>query len=89
MRPRTGKGPSWINEPQPQSRTPAKMVEEVDSSDNQMDVDPAPSQDALSDLEWMRQRMAKSIVDDSDTTATHLDPPPPGVADVNKVRLCG
>ena len=52
MQPRTGKGPSWTNESQPQYHTSAK-VEKVNPKDDQIDVNPAPPQDVLSDLEWM------------------------------------
>ena len=87
MQPRTAKGPSWANEPQPQPQAPVKKVGGVDPKDNQMDLDSAPSQDALSDLEWMKQRMAKSAVQESETITPHPDPPPPNVTDINQVRL--
>ena len=87
MQPRTAKGPSWVNGPQPQPQAPVKKAGGVDPKDNQMDVGPAPSQDALSDLEWMKQRMAKSAVQDSDTITSHPDPTPQNVTDINQVRL--
>ena len=87
MQPRTGKGASWANEPQPQPQTPARKVEEVNPKGNQMDVDSAPSQDTLSDLEWMKQRMANSIVQDSGTTTLQPDPPHPSATDISQVRL--
>lgn len=87
MEPRTGKGPSWANESRHlQSQTPTKNTGEVNPrDDNQMDVNSTPSQDALSDMEWMKQRMAKSIVEDSDMTTPHPGPSHPNVADVNQV----
>ena len=87
MQPRTVKGPSWANEPQPQSQTPVRKVEKVNPEDNQMGVNPTPSQDVLSDLEWMKQRMAKSMVQDSETTTPRLDPLPLDMAGINQVRL--
>ena len=88
MQPRAGKGPSWVNEPQPQSQTSVKVVERVDPRGDQMDPDPAPPQGVLSDLEWMRQRMAKSVDDDSDMTAPRPEPQPQGMSDISQVRLC-
>lgn len=85
MQPRTGKGPSWANEPQLRPQTSAKKSDEVGAKDDQTGDDPSPSQDALSDLEWMRQRMAKSVVEDSDTTAHNSDPPPTTAADITQV----
>ena len=86
MQPRTGKGPSWANEPQLRPQTSAKKSDEVGVEDNEVGDDPAPSQDALSDLEWMRQRMAKSAVGDSDATARRLDPLPTTKEDMKQVR---
>jgi len=86
MQPRTVKGPSWANEAQLQPQTPMKESEGIIVEEGRMDNDPPPSQDALSDLEWMRQRMAKSIVKSSDTTARHSDPPPSTMVNVNQVR---
>lgn len=85
MQPRTGKGPSWANEPLLQVQTSTKKPDEVGVKDNEMD-DPAPSQDALSDLEWMRQRMAKPAVGDPDATARRSDPLPTAKADMRQVR---
>ena len=51
-----------------------------------MNDNPAPPQDALSDLEWMRQRMAKPAVEDSGTTTCRLDPLPTTKADMKRVR---
>ena len=51
-----------------------------------MDGGPAPSQDGLSDLEWMKQRMAKSTAEDSDTAAGGVNPPPAVEADANQAR---
>jgi len=89
MQPRSGKGPSWANEPQLQPQTPARKVEGVNPKDNQMDVDPAPSQDALTDLEWMKQRMANSIVQDSGTTPLRPNLQPPSTTDISQVRFLG
>ena len=86
MQPRTGKGPSWTNESQPQYHTSAK-AEEVNPKDDRMEADPAPPQDALSDLEWMRQRMAKSVVENTDTTVLYPAPSPPTAININQVRL--
>ncbi|KAF9647916.1 hypothetical protein BDM02DRAFT_3097287 [Thelephora ganbajun] len=85
MQPRAVKGPSWMNEPQ---LRPAKKVKGAGVKHNQIDVDPTPPQDALSDLEWMRQRMAKSSVGDSGTAAGHLDLPPTNEAGTRQVRPC-
>jgi len=87
MQPRTGKGPSWANEPQPQPQIPARKVEGVSPKDSQMDVDPSPSQDALSDLEWMKQRMANSIIQDPGTTTLRPDPLPPSTTEISQVCL--
>lgn len=86
MQPRTGKGPSWVNEPQPQPRAPAKKSDTVVSKDDQMGDGPAPSQDGLSDLEWMKQRMAKSTAEDSDTTTGGMGPPLATKANANQAR---
>ena len=86
MQPRTGKGPSWANEPQLRPQTSAKKSDEVGVKDDQMDDEPAPSQDALSDLEWMRRRMANSVTDHSDATAHRLDSSPTTKADMEQVR---
>lgn len=83
MQSRTGKGPSWANEPQLRPQTSAGKAEEVGAKDDQMDDDPAPPQETLSDLEWMRQRMAKSNAEDSNTIA---DPLSTTKADANQVR---
>jgi len=85
MQPRTGKGPSWANEPQLRLQTSTKNPDEIGVKGNEMG-DPAPSQDALSDLEWMRQRMAKSAVGDPDATARHSDPLPATKSDTRQVR---
>ena len=86
MQPRTGKGPSWANEPQLRPQTSVKKSNEVGVRVDRMDDGSASSQDALSDLEWMRQRMAKSAVEVSDTTARRLDPLPTTKADMEQVR---
>ena len=83
MQPRTGKGPSWTNEPQLRLQTSAEKAEEVGVKEDQMDDDPAPPQETLSDLEWMRQRMAKSNAEDANTSA---DPLSTTKADINQVR---
>jgi len=88
VQPRTGKGPSWANEPQLRPRTPAENSDEVGVKDGRMNDNPAPPQDALSDLEWMKQRMAKPAVEDSGTTACRLDPLPTTKADMKHVRPC-
>ncbi|KAF9789121.1 hypothetical protein BJ322DRAFT_522590 [Thelephora terrestris] len=72
MQPRTVKGPSWANEEQLRPQTTGKRV---GVKDDHIDANPAPSQQALSDLDWMRQRMANSTVEEPDT-ATHLSDPP-------------
>lgn len=86
MQLRTGKGPSWVNEPQLRPQTPVKKLDKVGSKDDQMDDGPTPSQDGLSDLEWMKQRMAKSKAEGSDTAAGSMNPPPAVKADANQAR---
>ena len=86
MQPRTVKGPSWANEQQLRSQPTGKKEKGAGIKDDQMDVDPAPSQDALSDLEWMRQRMAKSVVGDPNTVTHISDPPPKNNVEAHQVR---
>ena len=86
MQLRTGKGPSWVNEPELRPLTPAKKSDAVGSSDDQMDDGPAPSQDGLSDLEWMKQRMARSTAEDSNAAAGSMGPPPATKANANQAR---
>ena len=81
MQPRTVKGPSWKNEQQPQPQPLGKAMG-VSVKGNQMDADPTPSQNGLSDMEWMRQRMAKPTVEDPDIDTHHVDP------STNQVRPC-
>lgn len=82
MKPRTVKGPSWANESQLQPQASVKKSGGVGAEGERMDDDPAPSQDALSDLEWMRQRMAKSTVE-----TRQLDPLSSTKLDTNQVCL--
>ena len=86
MQPRTAKGPSWANEPQLRPQTPAKRVKGALGEEDQTDVDPVPLQDALSDLEWMKQRMAKTTGQDAHTAAYHPEPQPTNTANGNQVR---
>lgn len=86
MQPRTAKGPSWANEPQLRPQAPAKGVKGALVEEEQTDVDPMPLQDALSDLEWMKQRMAETTVEDSHTAAHRPEPQPTNKADGNQVR---
>ena len=83
MKPRTVKGPSWANEPQLRPQISAGKAEEICAKDDQMDDDPGPPQEILSDLEWMRQRMTKSNAEDSNTIA---DPLSTTKADISQVR---
>lgn len=52
MQPRTKKGPSWANE--------ARVEQPVPPPEERRDEPPASSA-ALSDLEWMKQRMSQNV----------------------------
>lgn len=80
---RTRKGPSWANELQIRPQTSVNKAEGIGPEEGQIDINPTPSQVALSDLEWMRQRMVKPTVGDSDTAPRHL---PVDDVDINEVR---
>ena len=87
MQRQTAKGPSWLNEPQLRPQSPVKKVKEVAAKDDQMGSNTTLSQDALSDLEWMKQRMAKSAVEDSDATIRPPDSQPTNKPDTHQVCL--
>ena len=85
MQPRTVKGPSWANEPHLRHQSPAKKVEGVTVKEDHAGANPTPSQDTLSDLEWMRQRMTKYPVEDSGATNQRSDPLPIDKPDAHQV----
>lgn len=85
MQPRTVKGPSWVNEPQLGPKSPEKKAKGVVTKGDWLGANHTPSQDTLSDLEWMRQRMAKSTAEDSDANIRHSDSSPTHKADTHQV----
>ena len=85
MQPRTVKGPSWANEPQLLPHIPVGKAKGAVSEDDKMGVNLSRSQDALSDLEWMRQRMAKSTMEGHDTTIDHSGLPLTNESDTHQV----
>jgi multiple RNA-binding domain-containing protein 1 len=64
MQPRSGRGPSWANDPL-HSNSKAKRPVTVDTQPSVDDAslveDGVPGSEGISDLEWMRQRMSKAL----------------------------
>lgn len=59
MEPRTKKGPSWANEAQPDP--PPVTSEEKTAQDVDMEQASNDREEGLSDLDWMRRRMSKTV----------------------------
>ncbi|PFH49280.1 hypothetical protein AMATHDRAFT_48833 [Amanita thiersii Skay4041] len=81
MKPRTKKGPSWANEettnPSTAPTRSSKQMDNVAETSNDESNQEKPSDEAISDLDWMKRHMSKSVanVDKVFEQSDDEDPP--------------